>query len=92
MEDAILQLRRFGCEAQDLEINFDSESLPEIVTTIIQSCTISNQRKVPHVDFFWNLAVGQRIECLVRIATSDNPRCLVTILRCKEERCKEKFE
>ena len=87
-----LELRHFGCEAQDLEIDFSSASLPEIVTTIIRNCTTSKDSKMPHDAFFWNLPIGQRIECMIRIAMSDPSECLVTVLTCKEEQCKEKFE
>jgi hypothetical protein len=87
-----LKLRRFGYQAEDLEIDFYSASLPELVTTIIRGCTISKDRKIPPDDFFWNLAIGQRIECMIRIVMSDPSQCLVTVLKCKEEQCKEKFE
>jgi hypothetical protein len=87
-----LGLRPFGSEAGDLEVDFSSAPLPMLVTDIIRACTISKGGKMPHDDFFWNLTIGQRIECMIRISTANGSRFLATILMCKEEQCKEKFE
>jgi hypothetical protein len=89
-----LELRPFGMKADDLgfDFHFSSMPLPVLVTNIIRSCTVSRDGKLPPESFFWSLQVGMRIECLLRIAASDNSPQIITLLRCLEKGCNERFE
>jgi hypothetical protein len=66
--------------------------LPILVTNIIWSCTAPRDGKLPLESFFWSLQVGTRIEFLMRIAASDNSLQIITLLKCLEKGCNERFE
>ena len=88
---AKLQLRPFGCAVEDLEINFDINS-PALVTNLIRLCTVTPNDTRPAEHFYWSLEVGKRIECLIRIATSEHSPHIVTVLKCQKEGCGKYLE
>jgi hypothetical protein len=88
----ILALRPFGSQIEDLDIDFNTDSSPTLITKLISYCSTVKNQKVPEDYFFWNLTIGQRIECLVKIALTDDSPFLETVLQCQEKGCTERFE
>src|SRR5688572_10419147 len=80
-----MSLRPFGLFRSDLDVDFDHDSRPQLVTRILQCCTASKDGDLPGQDFFWDLTSSKRIECLVAIATLGNPSGLPVRLRCPGE-------
>jgi hypothetical protein len=91
-ETGILVLRPFGTQIEDLHIDFNTDLSPSFITKLISSCTTANQQEELEESFFWNLTIGQRIECLVKISMSDTSPYLLTVLKCQEKGCSERFE
>ncbi len=86
-----LSLRAFGLFRYDLEIDFDQDSRPRLVTQILQCCTTNKYGEPPDQGFFWDLTIGKRIECLLTIATLDSSGLNVR-LRCSNDACLQEME
>jgi hypothetical protein len=82
-----LSLRPFGLFENDLEVNFHQKLRPHLVTQVLECCTRDKSGKTPDQAFFWELAVGKRIECLLTIATLRDSSDLSVRLRCLSEAC-----
>src|SRR5918911_1630571 len=87
-----ISLRPFGLFRSDLDIDFDQNSRPRLVTQILQCCTTGKDGHLPDQDFFWDLTSSKRIECLVAIATLGDSSSLTVCLRCPSERCLQEME
>ncbi|MGI8520796.1 MAG: hypothetical protein ACR2MC_09380 [Actinomycetota bacterium] len=87
-----LWLRPFGLFHADLELDFDQETRPQLVTQILQCCTTSKAGDPPDERFLWNLTSSKRIECLVAIASLRSPSGLTVRLRCPDETCLQEME
>lgn len=89
-----LALRPFGLSADDLEVSFNGQPRPHLVTQVIAACTVGARGGQPlEPDFFWSLPVGKRIECLLTIAASGNGAEEIVIpLRCLEAACAQPLE
>lgn len=87
-----LFLRPFGVFEDDLNIDFNQKARPSLVTQILQCCTSDKKGKVLEQDFFWDLTVGKRIECLVTIAMLWDLSKLSVHLRCSNEMCQQPME
>jgi hypothetical protein len=87
-----LFLRPFGVFKDDLNINFNQKTHPFLVTQILQCCTSDKNGKMPEQEFFWDLTVGKRIECLVAIALLWDLPKLSVHLRCSNEMCQQPME
>ncbi len=59
-----LKFRAFGTEREDLSIDFAENDTPTLVTQILTSCAVGKT-----ADFFWNLSIGKRLECLLRLVS-----------------------
>lgn len=88
----ILALRPFGSQIEDLDIDFNAGTSLTLITKLISNCTTRREQKVIEDNFFWDLTIGQRIECLVKIASNDKSPFIVTVLKCQEKGCTERFE
>lgn len=87
-----LTLRSFGLHKNDLDIDFNQEFRPLLVTQLIQCCTTAkNDDEVLDQYFFWDLSVGKRIECLLIISTLGNNSISFEI-NCLNELCKKQIE
>ena len=86
-----LKLRPFGSLLQDLETDFNENPLI-LITNLIRFCTITKNENLPDENFYWNLEVGKRIECLIKITLSDPTRDLTAILKCPENKCRKHLE
>jgi hypothetical protein len=84
-----LFLRPFGTERVDLDINFKSRSPPFLTTQIISNCTLSKNGKKPKVQFYWDLPIGTRIECLVSLTLMANNNELELRVRCDNTNCRK---
>lgn len=87
-----LALRPFGISDDDLEVSFNGQPRPHLVTQVIAACTIGARGGQLEPDFFWSLPVGKRIECLLAIAASGDGTDIVVPLRCLDERCAQPLE
>jgi hypothetical protein len=84
-----LELRPFGPGERDIEIDFEQEFRPCLVTQILQCCTETKKREILNLDFFRELTIGKRIECLLAIATSGGASEINLQLNCLTEECEE---
>src|SRR5712691_5057820 len=80
-----LRLRRFGTQAQDLEVNFFSDR-PNLITDLLACCTLPQADR----DLLWDLPVGKRIECLLWLARLEGIEEMDVDLGCS--RCGLRFE
>jgi hypothetical protein len=87
-----LWLRPFGLFRSDLDVNFEQEARPQLVTRILQCCTTIGDGNLPDQGFFWDLSSSKRIECLVAIASLRNSSGLTVRLRCPGETCLQEME
>jgi hypothetical protein len=87
-----LYLRPFGLFEDDLDIDFNNESRPQLVTQILECCTRVRQGRITDQAFFWDLTIGKRIECLLNIATLESSSVLSVGVRCLNEACQEQME
>ncbi len=85
-------LRPYGLFADDLEIDFNDTNRPRLVTRILECCTFGGNGSHPAEDFFWDLTVGKRIECLLTIALTNSKSSESFPLRCRHEKCREMME
>lgn len=87
-----LELRLFGLGERDIEIDFEQEFRPFLVTEILQCCTARKTGECVDLDFFRELTIGKRIECLLAIATSGGASEITLQLNCLNEACGELME
>ncbi|MFQ5793441.1 MAG: hypothetical protein ACE5JP_00120 [Candidatus Bipolaricaulia bacterium] len=89
-----LSLRLFGFFEDDLEIDFNQKVRPHLVTQILQCYTINKNGETPDLNFFWDLTIGKRIECLLTIVTLTlgSSSKLSVRLRCPSETCQQQME
>jgi len=84
-----LTLRQFGIYESDLNVDF-STARPFLVTEILDCCTRNALGQPIDRKFFWDLTVGARTECLLRVAATDEEIPLV--LRCPNRACGRELE
>jgi hypothetical protein len=60
-------LRRFGIVEDDLRVDFAATNRAALATRLLNVCTADPDRVLPE-DFFRELSVGKRIECLLVLA------------------------
>lgn len=88
-----LCLRPFGFRAEDLTIDFGHTPRPWLETQILKCCTTDKNGNKPADDFFWNLYVSKRTECLLAITSLIEPSQKIDIdLRCQNPECLEEME
>ncbi len=88
-----LWLRPFGLLAEDCKIDFTQTLRPELETQILECCTHNSEGKTPNPEFFWNLDIGKRIECLAIVAALGEVSEELTVdVRCRNPDCREEME
>ena len=87
-----LSIRPFGVFEKDLEICFKEKSRPYLVTRILQCCTDDITGNPPESDFFLDLTVGKRIECLLTLATLGGSSLLNFSTPCLNRACNQEME
>jgi hypothetical protein len=85
-----LMFRRFGIYESDLNIDFSTLPRPFLVTEILDCCTRDALGRPVDRNFFWDLTVGTRTECLLRLAATDDEIPLA--LRCPNSACGRELE
>lgn len=74
-----LALRPFGIYERDLSVDFSALPRPFLVTEILDCCTRDARGQSVGREFFWELTVGMRIECLLRLVAAEE---IPLTLRC----------
>lgn len=88
-----LSLRPFGSKAEDLTIDFEHPPRPWLEISILRCCTTDDDGNTPSNDFFWNLDVSKRLECLLAVVSLSEPsRQIAVDLRCLNAECLEALE
>jgi hypothetical protein len=86
-------LRSFGIFAEDREIDFDLTPRPMLETQIVRCCTQSKEMTPPKEDFFWELDVSTRIQCLLIIAAlGEEAEQLIVDVQCQNQDCRQEME
>jgi hypothetical protein len=86
-----LALRPFGVAVGDLQIDFNQSQRTRLVTELLQHCTAGVDGS-PAQDFFLDLTIGKRIECLLKLAASDNRTGFEFKLKCADAACARELE
>lgn len=81
------RLRAFGSAAADLEVDFTEAEPPRVITQILRSCVRGADGEPLAEDFFWSLAVGERLEYLLALAARGGPAGLSITVRCPRPEC-----
>jgi len=84
-----LGLRPFGIYESDLNVDFNATPRPFLITEILDCCTRDAGGNAVKRDFFWDLTVGTRVECLLRLISSDE---IPLALRCPNAACGGELE
>jgi len=87
-----LTLRRFGIYESDLNIDFITPPRPFVVTEILHCCTRNTQGGAVDRSFFWDLTVGARTECLLRLAATGEQAEIPLALHCANRACGRELE
>lgn len=87
-----LGLRPFGILESDLAIDFSQKNNPMLVTQILEQCATSQSKTLP-TDFFRDLSIGKRLECVLRLARGFDERQPFSFLfKCQSCRLELEFE
>ncbi|HWP52951.1 MAG TPA: hypothetical protein VN476_02400 [Pyrinomonadaceae bacterium] len=87
-----LTFRPFGIAENDLDVDFSQPSLPALVTDVLECCGTAGDGKCPERNLLWQLQVGTRIECLLRIINLSGAFAAPFALRCRNSDCGEPLE
>jgi len=88
-----LSLRPFGICPEDLAIDFNLMPRPLLEAEVVSCCILSEGAVAPAEDFFLDLEVGTRIQCLIVIASLGEETGETTIdLRCLNQDCRQDME
>jgi hypothetical protein len=87
-----LALRPFGVAEGDLQIDFNQSPRTRLVTELLRHCTAGGVGGAPAPDFFLDLTIGKRIECLLKLAASDSRTGFEFKLKCADTACAKELE
>lgn len=88
-----LRLRRFGCSGDDLAVDFESAAVPHLITEILVCCTKRTDGQSPDRQFFWELDISKRIQCLLILASLEGAGGIISVaLRCPNLSCGQPIE
>lgn len=87
-----LFLRPFGLCEKDLDVDFAQKVRPQLITQILECCTIDKDGKPLDQSFFLDLTMSKRIECLLNIANSGDSSDMPMYLRCLNKACQQLME
>jgi hypothetical protein len=85
-EHSAMSLRPFGGQAEDLRIDFN-QARPWLVTRLLHACVSGTNESQ-----WWRLAVGQRLETLLRIVLLNGPDSLAVRAVCPMPDCGQPME
>ncbi len=83
--------RPFGCEASDLEIDFEREPRPQVAMQILAACASNIQGEQSDAGYFWNMTISERIRCLLGLAFQGKEEIPLSF-RCLQGDCQELLE
>ena len=86
-----LLIQGFGFDKDIINIDF-SNSTPYIITDILKFCTFDENKKIKNTSFFWDLTIGKRIECLLKIILLNNTHKKNIYVNCLNSKCNENIE
>jgi hypothetical protein len=87
-----LFLRPYGYFEEDLNINFNREPNPYLITRILHCCTRDKNYEKPSQTFFWELTISKRIEALLKIVYAKNGDDLAVQFGCSNAKCRQPLE
>jgi hypothetical protein len=91
-----LALRPFGLYESDLNVDFQRTLRPFLVTRILECCTRDavqhEEERQLDPQFFWNLTVGKRTECLLNLIALAEGSELPLTFRCHSQTCGQSLE
>jgi hypothetical protein len=87
-----LTLRPFGLYESDLNVDFGNTLRPFLVTQILECCTRADDREEVPESFFWNLTVGKRIECLLKLSSPEEQAKMAVAFACQNAPCGQQIE
>ncbi len=82
-------LRPFGIAEGDLGVDFSSPNRAVLVTRVLEFCTVDPQESLPD-RLYDELSIGNRIDCLLLLATGGPDRALNLVYKCAG--CGEELE
>ena len=82
-----LALKPFGYYESDMRVDFNHPLRPLLVTDILECSTRRTSGEEVPSEFFWQLPVGKRIECLLTLATADTDHEISSTFRCLNDEC-----
>lgn len=82
-------LRPFGTEKGDLALDFKHVDPPTLITRILEQCLIDPHGELPP-EFFRDLSVGKRLECLLVLAAGGDSSAFHFPFHCAG--CREELE
>ncbi|OPY56299.1 MAG: hypothetical protein A4E49_00250 [Methanosaeta sp. PtaU1.Bin112] len=88
-----LCLRQFGTCYEDLAIDFELMPRPVLEIKLVSCCTMADNAAMPAEDFFLELDLATRIQCLLTIAVlGEDLKNPLIDLRCKNPDCRQEME
>jgi hypothetical protein len=85
-------LRPFGWSREDLEVDFELEDRPRLVTQILSACLSRPDGSPLACEHVWNLTVSRRIEYLLHLAALSGGFTGRVRLRCPQVECRQSLE
>ena len=86
-----IELRAFGVDAADLDIDFGAANRAGVVTDVLARCALADGGPLAPADA-WALPVGTRLHALVAVCRSSGWSELSRVLDCPAESCDEEIE
>jgi hypothetical protein len=85
-----LRFRPFGISESDLDIDFTHPNTPALITRLLVLCCAERKDFVSN-EFFWDLSVGKRLECLLWIANLGKADGFLFQFKCANEACRQEL-
>ena len=85
-----VQVRVFGSDSEDLDLDFDTHDVPSLVTALLARCLRDSAGHARTADHWWALPLGERIALLLTILEAGDASDLELVLDCAA--CAERIE
>jgi hypothetical protein len=86
-----LELRAFGVDAADLDVDFEATDRARVVTRVVARCALEDGEPLP-ASGVWALPVGVRLHALVAVCIASGWSELSRVLDCPAKSCDEEIE
>src|SRR5215203_5050144 len=86
-----LELRAFGVDAADLDIDFGAADRAGVVTDVLARCALADGRPLASSGA-WALPVGARLHALVAVCRASGWSEMSRVLDCPAGSCDEEIE